>query len=101
MEWDFVNTVMKRLSFVKRREFHDKCKNCENVQGTAISHVVYLLVRQMDHADSYDFMYFVDARSKHEVANLSIHLTGDNAARTQPVLSVPHSANLIDAATLH
>jgi len=55
----------------------------------------------MDHADSYDFMYFVDARSKHEVANLSIHLTGDNAARTQPVLSVPHSANLIDAATLH
>jgi hypothetical protein len=53
----------------------------------------------MDHADSYDFMYCVDARSKHEVASLSIHLAGDNAARTQPVLSVIHSAHLIDAAT--
>jgi hypothetical protein len=55
----------------------------------------------VDHADSYDFMHFVDARSKREVANLSIHLAGDNVARTRPVLSVTHSENLIDAATLH
>jgi hypothetical protein len=53
----------------------------------------------MDHADSYDFMCLVDARSKHEVASLSIHLAGDNAARTQPVLSVTHSVKVIDAAT--
>jgi hypothetical protein len=45
IEWDFVNTVMKLLSFLKRREFHDKCKDCEIMQGTAISYVVYLLVR--------------------------------------------------------
>ena len=99
MEWDFVNTIMKLLSFVKRREFHDKCKDCKTVQGTANSHVVYSVVLSMDHADSYDFMYFVDARSKYELANLFIQQPGDNAATTQPVLSVTHSANLIDAAT--
>ena len=39
------NVKLKLLSFAKRREFHDICKNCETVQGTAISHVVFLLVR--------------------------------------------------------
>lgn len=99
MEWGFCEYGNETFKFRKTRGFDARCKDRETVQRAAFSHVVYLLIRQMDHAESQGFTHFVDARSKHEVAKLSIHLAGDNATRTQPALSVTHSANLIDAAT--